>query len=84
VELLLAIVSGVLYATGLYLMLRRRLAQVIIGLALLSHGSNLLIFTAAGLTRNWPPLIREEMWGASTQGASLEAPPPLPTPYRSR
>jgi multicomponent Na+:H+ antiporter subunit C len=59
VELLLAIVSGVLYATGLYLMLRRRLAQVIIGLALLSHGSNILIFTAAGLTRSSPPLIPE-------------------------
>ena len=58
-ELLLAIVSGVLYATGLYLMLRRRLAQLIIGLALLSHGSNILIFTAAGLTRNAPPLIPE-------------------------
>jgi multisubunit Na+/H+ antiporter MnhC subunit len=31
-ELLLAIVAGVLYASGLYLMLRRRLAQLIIGL----------------------------------------------------
>jgi multisubunit Na+/H+ antiporter MnhC subunit len=31
-ELLLAIVAGVLYATGLYLMLRRRLGQLIIGL----------------------------------------------------
>ena len=30
-ELLLAVVAGVLYATGLYLMLRRRLAQLIIG-----------------------------------------------------
>ena len=50
-ELLLAIVAGVLYATGLYLMLRRRLAQLIIGLGLLSNGSNVLIFAAAGVTR---------------------------------
>jgi multicomponent Na+:H+ antiporter subunit C len=58
-ELLLAIVAGVLYATGLYLMLRRRLAQLIIGLSLLSTGSNILILSAAGVTRAKPPLITE-------------------------
>jgi multicomponent Na+:H+ antiporter subunit C len=56
-ELLLAVVAGVLYATGLYLMLRRRLAQLIIGLGLLSNGSNILILSAAGVTRAKPPLI---------------------------
>ncbi len=56
-ELLLAIVAGVLYASGLYLMLRRRLAQLIIGLGLLSNGSNILILSAAGVTRARPPLI---------------------------
>jgi multicomponent Na+:H+ antiporter subunit C len=58
-ELMLAIVVGVLYATGLYLMLRRRLAQLIVGLGLLANGSNVLIFTAAGLTRSRPPLAAE-------------------------
>jgi multicomponent Na+:H+ antiporter subunit C len=58
-ELLLAITAGVLYATGVYLMLRRRLAQVIIGLSLLSNGSNVLILAAAGVTRGKPPLITE-------------------------
>ena len=56
-ELLLAIIAGVLYATGLYLMLRRRLAQLIIGLGLLSNGSNMLILAAAGVTRGKPPII---------------------------
>jgi multicomponent Na+:H+ antiporter subunit C len=56
-ELLLAIVSGMLYASGVYLMLRRRLAQLIIGLSLLSNGSNILILSAAGVTRGKPPLI---------------------------
>src|ERR1051325_2935917 len=56
-ELVLAIVAGVLYAAGLYLMLRRRLAQLIIGLGLLSNGSNVLILSAAGGTRAKPPLI---------------------------
>jgi multicomponent Na+:H+ antiporter subunit C len=56
-EVLLALASGVLYAAGVYLMLRRRLAQLIIGLGLLSNGTNLLIFTAGGLTRGRPPLV---------------------------
>ena len=54
-EILLALASGVLYTAGIYLMLRRRLAQLIIGLGLLSNGTNLLIFTAGGLTRAHPP-----------------------------
>jgi multicomponent Na+:H+ antiporter subunit C len=57
VEVLLAIASGVLYAAGTYLMLRRRLAQLIVGLGLLSNGTNLLIFTAGGLTRARPPVV---------------------------
>ena len=56
-ELLLAIIAGVLYSTGIYLMLRRRLAQLIIGLGLLSNGTNILILSAAGVTRGTPPLI---------------------------
>ena len=56
-EFLLALASGVLYAAGIYLMLRRRLAQLIIGIGLLSNGTNLLIFTAGGLTRGRPPVV---------------------------
>lgn len=56
-EGLLALTSGVLYAAGIYLMLRRRLAQLIIGIALLGNGTNLLIFNAGGLTRGRPPVV---------------------------
>ena len=35
-ELLLAITAGTLYGAGFYLMLRRRLAQLIVGLGLLA------------------------------------------------
>ena len=59
-ELLLALAAGVLYAAGIYLMMRRRLAQLIIGLGLLSNGTNLLIFTAGGLTRGHPPVVPAE------------------------
>ena len=58
-ELILAITSGALYAAGFYLMLRRRLAQLIVGLGLLSNGTNLLIFTAGSLTRANAPIIPE-------------------------
>ena len=58
-EVLLAIVVGTLYAGGLYLMMRRNLIQLIIGLGLLSHGANLLIFTAGGLRRGGPPILAE-------------------------
>lgn len=72
-EVLLALACGVLYAAGIYLMLRRRLAQLIIGLGLLSNGTNLLIFTAGGLTRARPPVIPD---GATV----LEAPYADPVP----
>ena len=58
-EILLALTSGVLYAAGIYLVLRRRLAQLIIGIGLLSNGTNMLIFTAGGLTRARPPVVPE-------------------------
>ncbi len=56
-ELLLALAAGSLYAAGIYLLLRRRLAQLIIGLGLLTNGTNILIFTSGGLTRATPPVI---------------------------
>lgn len=58
-EVVLAIVIGVLYAGGLYLMMRRNLIQLILGLALLSHGANLLIFTAGGLRKGGAPILAE-------------------------
>ena len=50
-ELYLAVVVGALYAIALYLMMRRSIVRLVIGLAILSHAANLLIFTAAGVTR---------------------------------
>ena len=58
-ELVLPFVVGGLVAAGLYMMMRRSMVKLIIGLALLSHGANLLIFTAGGLVRGRPPLVPE-------------------------
>jgi multicomponent Na+:H+ antiporter subunit C len=56
-EVLLAVVIGILYAFAVYLLLRRSLVKLLIGLALLTHATNLLIFTASGLSRGGPPVI---------------------------
>jgi multicomponent Na+:H+ antiporter subunit C len=53
----LAIVIGGLFAAAVYLMLRRSLAKLIIGLSLLTTATNLLILTVGGLTRARPPLV---------------------------
>lgn len=57
----MAIVIGLLYAAAIFMMLRRSIVKLVIGLMLLSNGANLLIFTSAGMTRGAPPLIGEGM-----------------------
>ena len=44
----LALVVGVLYAVGTYLLLQRNLTQIVIGLAVMGHGANLLLLAAGG------------------------------------
>ena len=56
---LLAIVAGVLFAAAIYLMLRRSVLKLALGLSLLANAANLVIFVAAGLTRGVPPLVEE-------------------------
>ena len=53
----LAVVIGLLYAAGLYLVMRRSMVKLILGLALLAHAANLLIFTVGGLTRGGTPIV---------------------------
>ena len=56
-ELVLAIIIGFLYAMGIFLILRRSLVKLIIGLILVGNGINLLIFLMGGLNRGNPPII---------------------------
>ncbi|MFI7494990.1 Na(+)/H(+) antiporter subunit C [Kocuria sp. M4R2S49] len=48
VNLTLLVVMGVLYAVGVYLLLERSLTRVLLGLMLLTNGTNLLILHAGG------------------------------------
>lgn len=55
--ILMAIVIGALFAGGVYLLFQRSMVRLIIGLALLGHGTNLFLFTMGGLQRSIPPLV---------------------------
>jgi multicomponent Na+:H+ antiporter subunit C len=56
-EILITIIIGVLYSAGIYLLLRRSLVKIIIGLILLGNGANMLIFLLGGLVKGKPPVI---------------------------
>lgn len=70
---LFAITVGVLYAAGIYLMMRRSIVRLIMGLVLLGHAANLLIFTVGRLTRGNAPLVPI---GASSPPAPFADPLP--------
>lgn len=71
---MMAALIGLLYAAGLFMMMRRSMVKMIIGLVLLGHAANLLIFTAASITRSAPPLLGEG-------GAVLRSPLADPLPH---
>lgn len=56
-ELVLSLAIGVLAGSGIWLLLRPRTFQVIVGLALLSYAVNLFIFSMGRLTVGAPPLM---------------------------
>lgn len=56
-EVLLALVIGVLGGAGVWLLLRPRTFQVVMGLVLLSYAVNLFIFSMGSLAIDQPPLI---------------------------
>ena len=56
-EIVLALAIGVLTGSGVWLILRPRTFQVIMGLTLISYGVNLFIFSMGRLAVDRPPLI---------------------------
>ena len=55
--ILLAITAGVLFAAAIYMILRRSLVKILVGLLLLSYAVNLLLFSSADLIPARPPLL---------------------------
>ncbi len=58
-ELLVALGIGVLAACGIYLILRARIFDVVLGLTLLSYGVNLFIFFMGRLAVGKAPIIKD-------------------------
>lgn len=56
----MAIAVGVLFASGVYLLLQRSPIRLLLGLGLLSHGVNLLLFSTSGLRPGIPPIITDK------------------------
>ncbi|REC53970.1 Na+/H+ antiporter subunit C [Rhodosalinus sediminis] len=67
-ELLVAVMVGVMVAASVHLMLARNVLRFIFGLILISNAANLTIFAAGRLTPERPPLIPE---GADAPAAQV-------------
>ena len=56
-ELVVALAIGALTGSGVWLLLRSRTFQVVIGLSLLSYAVNLFIFSTGGLRSGAAPIL---------------------------
>lgn len=56
-DTILPILAGAIFATGIYLLLRRSLVLTIIGIILISNSVNLALFSLGRITTEHPPLI---------------------------
>ncbi|MFA5488095.1 MAG: Na+/H+ antiporter subunit C [Candidimonas sp.] len=63
-EIVLALAIGVLTGSGVWLLLRPRTFQVIIGLSLIAYAVNLFIFGMGRITLDAPPVI-DANWAAN-------------------
>lgn len=59
-EIVLAILVGVLYTAGVYMLLRRSVLKFIIGIIFLSNATNLLVFLSAGIVPGVPGFVTPE------------------------
>ena len=56
--LVVAVAAGVLFATGVYLILQKLLSRIIVGLGLIAHAANLVLLGSGGAPGR-PPIIEE-------------------------
>lgn len=60
-EIVLAILVGVLYTAAVYMLLRRSILKFIIGIIFMSNATNLLVFLSAGIVPGKPSFVGEEL-----------------------
>lgn len=59
-ELLMALVVGILFSVATYMILSKSLIRIILGLSILSHAAHLLLLTMGGLKTGAAPILGEE------------------------
>ncbi|HET8617171.1 MAG TPA: Na(+)/H(+) antiporter subunit C [Actinomycetales bacterium] len=64
-NLVLAVLVGVLFATGVYLLLARSITRALIGLLLMGNGSNILFLVASGRAGRAPIVTGHDSSGMS-------------------
>lgn len=60
-ELLLVVLIGTLYASGVYLILKRSMVRLLLGIILLGNGTNILIFLLGNIVKGKPPIITPDL-----------------------
>lgn len=60
INLVLALLVGMLFASGTYLLLRRDAIKLVLGLSLLSYGINFVLFGTSRLGRGIPPIVPDK------------------------
>lgn len=56
-NVLLAVVCGAIFGAGIFMILRRSMVKLILGLGLIGHAINLIIFASGDVSRGGPPVI---------------------------
>src|SRR5690625_1335956 len=56
-ELVIVVTVGVLFGSGVYLLLQRSMLRVVLGTSLISHSINLLLLTSGNLKRGSVPIL---------------------------
>jgi len=56
-NLLIALIVGILFSASLFLMLQKSFFKLIIGVILFGYATIFFLFTVGGTTKNAPPLI---------------------------
>lgn len=60
-EIIIVILIGLLYAAGIYMVLRRSMVKLLFGILLLGNATNLLIFLLGNLAKGKPPVIPPDL-----------------------
>ena len=72
-DVLLALLAGLLTAAGVYLLLQRSLLRMLFGVILLSNAVNLILFVAGRTMRAAPPIVPD---GLTAPAAAVANPLP--------